>query len=122
MSAGQICVYFLYFILFFGVYFWIGRTAGGDAPEKRGGVGNVLARIIAITIIVGAGLYVYYGVIVPQNLDMGFMSVFAMPQLMVKKAITDEVIGNKIFSTVVMVMPGILVLSGYISNGFKKKN
>lgn len=121
MSAGQILVYSIYFILFFGVYFWIGRTAGENPQEKRMSLSGTFARLLATALITVAGLYLYYGVIVPQRLDLGFMSFFGMPQLMVKKAITDEVIGNKTFSTIVMVMPAVLVWVGYISTGFKKK-
>ena len=113
-SAGQIIGYALYFILFFAAYFWIGRTAGDKIPSNRLNVGGVVARILSTILIVAAGIYVYYGVIVPQDLGMSFMSFFAMPQLMIKKAITDEVIGNKIFSTVVITMPGILIFAGYI--------
>ncbi len=120
-SGGQVLVYAIYFIVFFAVYFWIGRVSGGKLPENRWHIGGVFARVLASVIIAGAGIGVYYGVIVPQNLDLGFFSVFAMPQLMAKKAITDEIIGNKIFSTIVMVVPAVLVWAGYFSNGFKKK-
>lgn len=120
-SAGQIVVYALYFILFFAVYFVIGRVVGGKFPEARKNLNSVLARVAATVIIAAVGLYVYFGVIVPQNLDVGFWSIFAMPQLMVRRAIVDEVVGNKIFSTIAMLMPSLLVWIGYFSNGFKKK-
>ena len=63
----------------------------------------------------------YFYVIVAQRVELSLLSIPAMAQLVAKRALTDAVVGNKIFDTVLMLLPLILILSGYLSNGKKIK-
>ena len=120
-SAGQIAVYAIYFILFFCAYFLVGRNVGGKILEERHHLAGIFARVLASLLIMSVGVFVYYYIIVPQRIEEGIWRIFAMPQLMIKRAISDDVVGNKIWSTIAMLLPGIVIWIGYASNGVKRK-
>ena len=112
-SATQIVVYALYFVAFFVVYFISGRKAGED---KQGYVATAIASVI----IAALGVLVYYLVFVGGSKNILLM-FFAMPQLMVSRALSNKFIGNKIISTIFMVMPMIVMWIGMASNVVKLK-
>lgn len=115
-SAGQIIGYAIYLLLFLAVYFLAGRKIFKEVNKK-----NTIAVIIASLLISGYAVFMYFYVIVAQRVELSLLSIPAMAQLVAKRALTDAVVGNKIFDTVLMLLPLILILSGYLSNGKKMK-
>ncbi len=113
-SGGQIIGYAIYFIIFFVVYFLAGRIIFKNNK-------SLLAPGISGAIIAFVGIFVYFYVIVSQRIELSFLSFFAMPQLMVRRAITDAVIGNKIFALICMILPVITLFAGVLSNKVKRK-
>lgn len=115
-SAWQVIGYALYFIAFFVVYFLSGRKSFKEVSIK-----NTIAVSVVSLIISGYAVFMYFYVIVAQRVELSLLSLPAFAQLMVKRAITDSVVGNKVVGTVVMVLPLIVILAGYFSIGKKVK-
>ncbi len=115
-SAGQIIGYAIYLLLFLAIYFLAGRKSFKEVNIK-----NTVAVSVVSLMISGYAVFMYFYVIVAQRVELSLLSIPAMAQLVVKRALTDSVVGNKIVGTIVMMLPLIVILAGYFSNGKKVK-